>query len=52
MATIYLTLDQAIDTHRKTVENSGGGVLGHLDLGTLEGVLEHIQNDDYYPTFG
>lgn len=51
MATHYLTLGQAIETHRKTVENSGGGALGHLDLGTLEGVLEHIQNDDYYPTF-
>jgi death-on-curing protein len=51
MATTYLTLEQAIDVHRKTVEVSGGGALGHLDLGLLEGVLEHIQNDDYYPTF-
>lgn len=48
MATIYLTLAQAIDVHRKTVEMSGGGALGHLDLGLLEGVLAHIQNDDYY----
>lgn len=51
MALTYLTLEQAIDIHRKTVEVSGGGALGHLELGTLEGVLEHIQNDDYYPTF-
>ena len=50
MAVTYLTLDQAIDVHRKTVEVSGGGALGHLDLGLLEGVLAHIQNDDYYPT--
>ena len=50
MAVTYLTLDQAIDVHRKTVEVSGGGALGHLDLGTLEGVLAHIQNDDYYPS--
>lgn len=50
MAITYLTLEQAIDVHRKTVEVSGGGALGHLDLGTLEGVLAHIQNDDYYPT--
>jgi len=49
MAITYLTLEQAIDVHRKTVEVSGGGALGHLDLGTLEGVLAHIQNDDYYP---
>jgi death-on-curing protein len=51
MAVIYLTLDQAVDVHRKTVEVSGGGALGHLELGKLESVLDHIQNDDYYPTF-
>lgn len=51
MAIIYLTLDQAIEVHRKTVEVSGGGALGYLELGKLESVLEHIQNDDYYPTF-
>lgn len=51
MSIIYLTLEQAIEVHRKTVEVSGGGALGHLELGKLESVLEHIQNDDYYPTF-
>jgi death-on-curing protein len=51
MALTFLTLEQAIEVHRKTVEVSGGGALGHLELGTLEGVLAHIQNDDYYPTF-
>jgi death-on-curing protein len=47
----YLTLDQAVEVHAKTVEVSGGGTLGHLDLGKLDSVLQHIQNDDYYPTF-
>ena len=51
MALTYLTLEQVIDIHAKTVEVSGGGTLGHLELGKLEGVLQHIQNDDYYPTF-
>lgn len=51
MAIIYLTLDQAVEVHQKTVEISGGGANGHLDLGKLESVLEHIQNDDYYPSF-
>lgn len=51
MAIIYLSLEQAIEVHRKTVEVSGGGALGHLELGKLESVLDHIQNDDYYPTF-
>lgn len=49
--TIYLTLDQAIKTHSNTVEVSGGGALGILDIEQLGSVLEHIQNDDYYPTF-
>jgi death-on-curing protein len=51
MATIYLTLDQAIAVHAKTIEASGGGTHGQLDTGKLASVLEHIQNDDYYPTF-
>lgn len=51
MEIIYLTLDQALEVHRKTVEISGGGASGLLDSGRLESVLQHIQNDDYYPTF-
>jgi len=51
MPIIYLTLEQAVDVHQKTVEVSGGGALGHLDLGKLDSVLYHIQNDEYYPTF-
>ncbi len=51
MAWLYLTLEQAIDIHRKTVEVSGGGSFGQLELGKLDAVLQHIQNDDYYPTF-
>ena len=51
MALLYLTLEQAIEVHAKTVEISGGGAMGHLDVGKLGSCLEHIQNDDYYPTF-
>ncbi len=51
MPIIYITLDQAIETHRNTVRISGGGSLGVLDLCKLDSVLTHIQNDDYYPTF-
>ena len=51
MPIIYLSLAQAVEVHRKTVEISGGGAIGHLDLGKLDSVLEHIQNDDYYPSF-
>jgi len=51
VAVIYLTIEQAIEIHRKTVQVSGGGALGHLNINQLESVLEHIKNDDYYPTF-
>ena len=51
MAYAYPTLENAIEIHRKTVEVSGGGLLGHLDICKLESVLTHIQNDEYYPTF-
>jgi death-on-curing protein len=51
MPLIYITIDQAVEIHAKTVEVSGGGSHGMLDKGRLESVLEHIQNDCYYPTF-
>lgn len=51
MTLIYITIEQAVEVHRKTVEISGGGLLGQLDTGTLESVLCHMQNDTYYPTF-
>lgn len=44
-------IDEVIDIHNKTVEISGGGALGILNLNSLEACLEHIRNDDYYPTF-
>ena len=51
MAWVYLTIEQAVDIHAKTVAVSGGGLLGHKDVGILDSVLHHIQNDDYYPEF-
>ena len=48
---IYITIDQALETHRKTIEYSGGGALGRMDIARLDAVLQHIQNDDYYPNF-
>ena len=51
MPIYYLTVEDVVATHAKTVELSGGGRLGALDLGQLESVLTHIQNDDLYPEF-
>lgn len=47
----YITLENAITVHKLTVEVSGGGSDGVLDTGKLASVLDHIQNDDYYPDF-
>ncbi|UKM65477.1 type II toxin-antitoxin system death-on-curing family toxin [Flavobacteriaceae bacterium GSB9] len=48
---IYITdIEEVISIHGRTVEISGGGADGVLDTGALEAALEHIQNDDYYPT--
>lgn len=48
---IYITAEQARAIHEKTIRHSGGGTYECIDFGRLESVLEHIQNDDYYPTF-
>ncbi len=48
---IYISKEQAERTHRKTIEYSGGGSTSEINIGYLESALEHIQNDDYYPTF-
>lgn len=51
MGFTYLTLEQALEIHKKTIEVSGGGAAGLIDAGPLESVLQHIQNDSYYPDF-
>lgn len=52
MAYIYFKhIDEIIAIHTKTIEASGGGTLGILDLSSLECAIVHIQNDDYYPLF-
>lgn len=51
MEIIYISYEQAINTHKKTIEYSGGGDMSILNVGYLHSVLAHIQNDDYYPTF-
>ena len=48
---IYISIEQALNTHKKTIEHSGGGMFEAIDVNKLESVLIHIQNDDYYPDF-
>ena len=48
--TLYFDAQHAVHVHDWIIEQSGG-LPGLKDLGQLESVLQHIQNDDYYPTF-
>ena len=46
MKTIYISQEQAMQTHRKTIEYSGVGSCSELNIGYLSSALELIQNDD------
>lgn len=48
---IYINKEQALETHYKTVDYSGGGDKSSINDGYLDSALEMIQYDDYYPTF-
>lgn len=48
--TLYFDAQHAVAVHDWIIENTGG-LPGIKDVGQLESVLQHIQNDDYYPTF-
>ena len=45
----YLTLEVAYKEHDKIIADTGG--LPGIKNQTLESVLFHMQNDDYYPIF-
>lgn len=52
MAIVYINdIEEVISLHLKTIEISGGGTTGILNLNSIQAALDHIQNDDYYPTF-
>jgi death-on-curing protein len=48
MAFAYLDTTHAIEVHDEIINHSGG-VLGILNINLLESVIEHFQNDLYYP---
>lgn len=45
----YFDVHHCILTHDWIIQNTGGRE-GILNIGYLESPLEHIQNDDYYPS--
>jgi len=48
MAFAYFDTTHAIEVHDEII-NQSGGVLGILNISLLESVIEHVQNDLYYP---
>lgn len=46
----YIDINRAKLIYRETIKVSGGGEDSIINIGSLESILEHIQNDDYYPT--
>ncbi len=50
MGCIYFTSAYAIKIHDKIIEISGG-INGVKDFGNIDSPINHIQNDDYYPSF-
>ena len=47
---LYFDAAHAIQVHDWIIDESGG-LSGTKNIGQLESVLEHIQNDLYYPSF-
>lgn len=45
----YFDLHHAVTIHDWIIANSGGHS-GTIEIGQLESPLNHVQNDDYYPT--
>jgi len=47
----FKDINEVIAIHQKTIEISGGGADGIINLNSLDCALEQIQNDMYYPEF-
>lgn len=48
MQFVYFDIKHAITVHDNIIDESGGAK-GVLNIGLIESVLDHIQNDLYYP---
>ncbi len=47
---MYFDIQHAVEVHDWIIDNSGG-FPGTREIGSLKSVLDHIQNDTYYPGF-
>ncbi len=51
MRIFYINMEEAMHVYHKTIECSGGGCEGEINIAALEMALEFVQDDLYYPTF-
>jgi death on curing protein len=47
----FKDINDIVSIHDKTIEVSGGGAHGIIDLSSLECAIDQIKNDLYYPEF-
>lgn len=47
----YIPMNILLNIHDEMVINISGGLPGTKDIGRIDSVLTHIQNDYYYPSF-
>lgn len=47
---MYIEFEKVISTHDAVLRESGGAS-GNINEDYINGILEFIQNDDYYPSF-
>lgn len=47
---MYIEFEKVISTHDAVLKESGGAS-GNINEDYINGILEFIQNDDYYPSF-
>ncbi|WP_233582316.1 type II toxin-antitoxin system death-on-curing family toxin [Prevotella sp. OH937_COT-195] len=45
----YIDYEQALKIYHKTIDKSGGGIIGVRDEGGIKLMLNNVQNDIYYP---
>ena len=51
MRIFCINMEEAMHVYHKTIECSGGGCEGEINIAALEMALEFVQDDLYYPTF-
>ncbi|MCG8183687.1 type II toxin-antitoxin system death-on-curing family toxin [Tenacibaculum piscium] len=47
---VYFDIQHAIQIHDFIIKHSGGNT-GVIEIGKIQSILQHIQNDIYYPEF-